>query len=54
MKVIFTKCISCGMCHTVCENDSVVFAKEGSAIILSDKCKDCGECKKVCPAEAIV
>lgn len=49
----FEKCISCGLCASVCKNSCHVIS-DGIHIYDISKCTSCMECSKnVCPAEAL-
>ncbi len=51
-KINRDKCLSCGICRTVCLQNAVIL-KDNSYIIDEPKCIGCMECSKVCLASAI-
>ena len=48
----WSKCISCGKCVSVCENN-VHEIKKGKHIVHFEKCTMCGKCIEVCTNEAM-
>ena len=48
-----SKCISCGYCKRVCENDITVARMFKFNPKREPICVDCGQCANICPTEAI-
>ena len=46
------KCVGCGACMKVCEQNTHVF-EGGKHIFLRDRCISCGACAKACPTRAL-
>lgn len=45
------KCIGCGMCKNVCEQNAII-EKDGKLVIDREKCNGCMKCAELCFAEA--
>lgn len=54
MEIVFIadKCIRCGVCVDVCQNQAVKFT-DNERVYQVEKCKMCGECSRHCPREAV-
>jgi len=48
-----TKCLGCGRCVEVCEDDVLTLTEDG-IVIDRKKCRRCGACADICYAEALV
>ena len=49
------KCIQCGKCAKVCENEAITQnPKTGVYMINRKKCVSCGKCVEVCPMKVMV
>jgi len=48
------RCIGCGDCMEVCEDDAIEGKKKYIHIIDQGECIQCGECMEACPHNAIV
>ena len=46
-----TKCISCGVCKSVCPHNAIIF--ENKYQINEERCLGCTQCIKTCPGKAI-
>ena len=51
-KVMYEKCIKCGVCKRSCFYDAITITKSG-AVIDTKKCDGCGMCMEVCPTDAV-
>lgn len=49
----FAKCISCGICWTVCPEGCIFKRTDGKFDANLDYCKGCGICANECPKKAI-
>ena len=47
------KCISCGLCGTVCKTNAIVNIPNKSPMFISTQCNGCGACFFKCPVKAI-
>lgn len=47
------KCIKCGVCAEVCEENAIVQVKDQYPILVPDQCTGCRACEIACPVEAI-
>ncbi len=52
--VLAAKCIGCGDCMDVCEDDAILGKKKFVHVIVQDECTQCGKCLEACEEEAIV
>jgi len=52
VKVIESKCISCGVCISTCPFDAIDMVNDKARI--NDKCTACGQCIEACPVDAII
>lgn len=52
--ILASKCIGCGECMDVCEDDAILGKKKFVHVIDLDECTQCGKCLKACDEEAIV
>ncbi len=48
---IRSKCVQCGKCIQVCENEAVRMSERGEITIDRSRCKACGKCVTVCSWE---
>jgi MinD superfamily P-loop ATPase len=47
------KCLKCGKCSEVCNENAIVLIKDKFPILVSGQCTGCGACRLACPNEAI-
>lgn len=47
------KCVKCGKCAEVCEENAIVQVKDRCPIFVPEQCTGCRACKIVCPVGAI-
>ncbi len=47
------KCLSCGLCESLCPFRAIKMGDDGIAEIIAATCKGCGVCAASCPAKAI-
>ncbi|WP_129407823.1 4Fe-4S binding protein [Marinitoga lauensis] len=53
LKIDEDKCIGCGLCQTVCPNNTIITLDNNKRKIINKECLMCFECQRVCPVEAI-
>ena len=49
----FDKCIKCGLCGSVCQQNAIVSIKNKYPIFVPSQCNGCGSCVLKCPVNAI-
>ena len=49
----FDKCISCGICWSLCPEGAIKKRPDGKFEVNLDYCKGCGICANECPVKAI-
>lgn len=52
--ILADRCIGCGECMDVCEDDAILGKKKFVHVIDQDECTQCGKCLTACEEEAIV
>lgn len=53
MQIDQSKCMECGNCVALCNNDAIQFFVGSGYVVNQNRCQGCGECTVACPAEAI-
>ena len=48
-----TRCISCGVCVSICPDRILRLDSSNKAVVTGDRCMGCGHCYAVCPSEAV-
>lgn len=52
-KIDKNKCIKCGKCSQICQENAIVFVKGEFPILVAEQCTGCRACKIGCPVNAI-
>ena len=52
--VLVSKCIGCGKCIEVCEDDAILGKPRFVHVIVQKACVQCDKCRQACPEDAIV
>lgn len=52
--ILASKCVGCGECMDVCEDDAILGKKNFVHVIEQDECTICGKCVEACDEDAIV
>jgi NADH-quinone oxidoreductase subunit F len=52
--ILASKCVGCGECMDVCEDDAILGKKNFVHVIEQDECTICGKCMEACDEDAIV
>ena len=47
------RCISCGVCVSICPDRILGLDSSSKAVVTGDRCMGCGHCYAVCPSEAV-
>lgn len=48
------RCIQCGKCHDVCQDDALNYDPERGPEIARENCTSCGQCADVCPTDSLL
>ncbi len=52
--ILASKCVGCGECMDVCEDDAILGKDKFVHVIVMDECSLCGKCMSACDEDAIV
>ncbi|SEL27222.1 MULTISPECIES: NADH-ubiquinone oxidoreductase-F iron-sulfur binding region domain-containing protein [unclassified Butyrivibrio] len=52
--ILASKCVGCGECMDVCEDDAILGKNKFVHVIVMDECSLCGKCMEACDEDAIV
>ena len=53
LKIGKDKCISCGICSTICPVGAIIEKEDGTFEINLDECMECFSCMNTCTQDAI-